>query len=209
MKSRWSIKGDPLGFGLVGLLLTVCGVAVSLCFDRTVAHTLGMAGVTLIFLACCQANSKIEQWKLSRLVGALAGLSFITVTASWKGLLGPDQAAFLLYLLVLIGPAIWFARNVLQKLPQRFPFTCAAGASIMISLVWELWYQPLVTVYGAAPRGWVQWDQVAADMAGVVEALLIAVLYSRLSLPRAIRWPLRLMHSDKANDWSGRSLSQP
>lgn len=58
----------------------------------------------------------------------------------------------------------------------RSPSSYAALACLALTVVWEIIFQPLITVYGGPARGYVQWEQVVADLAGL--ALGVTVVWS-------------------------------
>ncbi|KKN85119.1 hypothetical protein LCGC14_0282880 [marine sediment metagenome] len=65
-------------------------------------------------------------------------------------------------LVVLVGLLAHIARSF------RSSSIRALAICLAMSWGWELIIQPLVTVYGAPARGYIQWCQVSADLVGIV-----------------------------------------
>jgi hypothetical protein len=65
----------------------------------------------------------------------------------------------------LAGPLVLKNRILLQV--ARKPILAAALCAATISWSWELLHQPFFDVYGDEARGYVQWDQVLTDLAGI------------------------------------------
>ena len=109
--------------------------------------------------------------------------------------LTPGRAKVMMVVLVIPGTALGFLSDpmvfsvvgalllgltflglVLIAKRLRSPSSYAAFACLALTVVWELIFQPLITVYGGPARGYVQWEQVVADLAGL--ALGVTIVWS-------------------------------
>lgn len=160
----------------LGLLMIAIAVSLSLQVSHDLAHFYGMAGLALLIAEVLRFGDRLGVREIG-LAGMAAGrlvlvCAAVVVVANRYGFITLAQGAFILTVLVLVSGLAYLARHVHQIMKPRHPTPVAALVVVSVSLMWEGVIQPFITVYGAAPRGYVQGWQVFADLSGVLLAYL-------------------------------------
>ncbi|HBN8507572.1 hypothetical protein [Pseudomonas aeruginosa] len=169
-----NINRDRLSLVVLGLLLIVIAVSLSLNVSHDLAHFYGMAGLTLLVAEVLRFGDRLGVREIG-LAGVVAGglvlvCVVIVVAANRFGFITPAQGAFILTVLGLVLGLGYLARQLHQIMRPKHPAPVAALMVVSVSLIWEGVIQPFITVYGEAPRGYVQGWQVFADLSGVLLA---------------------------------------
>jgi hypothetical protein len=174
-RSRPELRIAAMGLG--GLALMALGVIVSLYLDRTTAHAFGYAGMTLVGFAFVQLIPVVAQVKPPVLLLGMTGLAALLVVASRTGMASDGFVTFWLTVLPGVAAIGWIILTI-HPIPERYPRITVVCVCLAMSFGWELVYQPFYEVYQYEARGYIQWEQVVADIAGISLAAVIASLVS-------------------------------
>lgn len=185
-KSSKSILLFFLGYTLV--FIAIC-ISYFLKFkithyinQREIAHFIGFIGVTILFYIYLSIYVDKVFFKIINLVHIpIALLVFLTTSLNLKLMnvfviksLGIISIA---YFLLVAMYFFYFMINVQHSKYKKNLIKNSATLSILIVVWWELFKQPMITVYGGPPRGYIQWAQVIIDLLGIFIATLILLKF--------------------------------
>ncbi|MDH0687105.1 MULTISPECIES: hypothetical protein [Pseudomonadaceae] len=136
---------------------------------RSLAHMVGFAGMAACLVALLsQPHGDHLEKSLPRLFLATAGGWAILWLANQAGALSPFTATAMATIILTATCARAVIDEITNWTTGRYALQLSVLFCLAISWSWEMYNQPLVDVYGAGPRGAIQWEQVFADAIGTV-----------------------------------------
>jgi hypothetical protein len=163
----------------IGLTIAIIAKESLITQNREVGHLIGLCGLTLMFTSYANLilGRKIYVVWLWFAVHAFLLLVFAFIEHyTYDQWLKRFVIPLALYSGVLFFSNFPFARNgreeleekIESRLTQKFSLIIVSVAlSIFASWFWELFWQPLIGVYGGPARETVQFEHVGADFLGI------------------------------------------
>lgn len=156
--------------------------------SRELAHTVGYAGCTLGGWALVRTFGTARGRK-TNLTLAVLGLLFYPLSLWGPEWIHQVTSAGLRMLLCKVFIPFYFLGTLMMLqfvkdwpgIVRPVPATLATCFALtMLSIWWEIFDQPLRSVYGGSPRGYIQWAQVACDWVGIwLPAVLLTCRHHR------------------------------
>jgi hypothetical protein len=151
---------------------------------RELAHCVGFAGCTLGGWALVRSFGS-RRGRRMNLIASIAGLCLLPLFLKW-----PEWMPFTIdhgirKFVCTIGIPFYFLGTLMMLqyvkdyavLTKPMPAALMSAVGMLLwSIFWEVGVQPLESVYGGPPRGYIQWAQLISDFIGIWTPAIALVL---------------------------------
>ncbi|MCD5986508.1 hypothetical protein KDX30_01205 [Pseudomonas sp. CDFA 553] len=138
---------------------------------QELGHFIGFSGIVLgVTFAIESRHCLCQVLSLPKVaLGLMVALSTTTTLQHFDKFEGYQYSLILALIVVVAGAAV--LEPCLRRVKHLSPSAAAVFGCVCLSGVWELWIQPYVSVYAGPPRGFIEWPQIIADLAGLAVGL--------------------------------------